>query len=180
MTIRKDKPHSADTYPNFEPHITLAAVKSDTPVSLLTIRESIPATQCAFPVKFKSVDVGDHYFRSVYVSIQADEALIDLHRAVHEKLDKVPNTPKYPHLSLVYVSDEDGANGERERYYKELEERQLIATTSSGDQGGIQLRASADTEWIGGFLATEIWVTKCIGPVETWEVLDKIVLPQTV
>jgi 2'-5' RNA ligase len=173
MNIRKDRPHSSDTYPRFEPHITLAAIKSDTPISLLSIRESIAYVQRVFPVKFESVDIGQHYFRSVYVSIRLDEMLVDLHKTLHEKLGKVPNTPKYPHMSLVYVNDEDAAEGERGKYYEELKERQLITPASSG---GVKLRASNQKEWIGGFLAAEIWVTRCVGPVESWEVLDKITL----
>ncbi|EKM82587.1 hypothetical protein AGABI1DRAFT_68346 [Agaricus bisporus var. burnettii JB137-S8] len=174
MNIRRDRPYSADTYPRFEPHITLAAIKSDTPISLSTIRESIPTAQRAFPVKLESVNIGDHYFRSVYASIKSDESLLDLHKTLHENLDKVPKTPKYPHMSLVYVSDEDAVEGEREKYYEELKERQLIAAASSG---GVQLRVSPEKEWIGGFLAAEIWVMRCVGPVESWEVLDKIALP---
>lgn len=176
MEIRKDKPHSSTTYPAFEPHITLASVHSDTPIPLSTIHESVPATQRAFQVKFKSVDVGDHYFRSVYVAVHLDESLTELHRVVHEKLGVSPRTPKYPHMSLVYVNDEDAANGERNRYYEELKERNLIATGAEGVE--LRASASADGKWIGGFLAGEIWVTKCVGPVETWKVLDKIVLSE--
>jgi 2',3'-cyclic-nucleotide 3'-phosphodiesterase len=173
MNIRKGRPHSSDTYPQFEPHITLASIKSDTPISLSSIRESIQSVQGVFHVKFESVDIGQHYFRSVYVSIRLDETLADLHKTLHEKLGKAPNTPKFPHMSLVYVNDEDAAEGEKEKYYEELKERQLIASDSSG---GVKLRANTEKEWIGGFLTAEIWVTRCVGPVESWEVLDKITL----
>ncbi|KAF9454593.1 hypothetical protein P691DRAFT_717100 [Macrolepiota fuliginosa MF-IS2] len=174
MAIRKGKLHLPTTYPAFEPHITLASVQSDTPIPLSTIRESISATQRVFQANFKSVDVGDHYFRSVYVAVHPDETLVNLHRTVHEKLGVDPRTPKYPHMSLVYVSDEDAASGERERYYEELKERTLMQTKSQESEEGVELRTSADKEWIGGFGVAEIWVMECIGPVEAWVVLDKI------
>jgi len=126
-----------------------------------------------FEVKFESIEVGDHYFRSVYIAIQPADVLKDLHRIVHEKLGVAPRTPKYPHMSLVYISDEDAAKGERERYYEELKKRNLITTTT---QDGDELGSKKDAETIAGFSAPEIWVVKCVGPVESWEVLDKIVL----
>jgi 2'-5' RNA ligase len=173
MAVRKDKPHSLATYPVFEPHITLASVQSETPVPLSIIRELIPTTQHAFQVKFKSVDVGDHYFRSVYITINLDETLTNLHHTVHERLKISPRTPKYPHVSLVYISDEDADGGEREKYFEELKARQLV---SNKGEEGVGLRASVESKWIEGFKASEIWITRCVGPVETWEVLDKISL----
>lgn len=171
MALRKDEPHSSTTYPNFEPHITLASVHSDSPVPLSTIRESVPTSQRVFQVKFESIEVGDHYFRSVYIVIQLDKVLKDLHRVVHEKLGVAPRTPKYPHMSLVYIGDEDAAKGEREMYFEELKKRNLITTAHDGSELG-----TVDTKPIASFLASEIWVVKCEGPVESWEVLDKIVL----
>lgn len=172
MAIRKDQPHSPTSYPEFEPHITLASIQSETPVPFSTIRNSIPTTQQAFQIKFKSVDVGDQYFRSVYISITLDETLANLHRHVHETLGQAPRTPKFPHISLAYISDEDAADGERMRYHEELKERNLISVRKEG----VGLRASSSSEWIEGDLAAEIWITVCVGPVETWEVVDKIAL----
>jgi hypothetical protein len=71
----------------------------------------------------------------------------------------------------VYISDEDAANEERERYRRELEEKQLISVRE-----GAGLRANSNSRWIEGDLVTEIWITKCVGPVETWEVVEKIPL----
>ncbi|KXN86930.1 hypothetical protein AN958_09525 [Leucoagaricus sp. SymC.cos] len=172
MAICKGKPHSPPTYPDFEPHITLASVQSETPIPLSAIRRSIPATQRAFHVRFKSVDIGDHYFRSVYISVELDGTLSTLHQSVHETLSQRPRTPKFPHISLVYISDEDAADGERDKYYEELKTRDLI---SIGEEG-VGLRAGLGSEWMKGSLATEIWITKCVGPVETWKVVDKITL----
>ncbi len=174
MALRKDEPHSPTTYPTFEPHVTLASVHSDSPIPLSTIRGSIPAIQRAFQVKFESIEVGDHYFRSVYIAIQQDDVLKELHRTVHEKLNVAPRTPKYPHMSLVYINDEDATKGERERYYEELKKRNLITTTQDGDEPSA---ARMELKPVGaGFLASDIWVVKCVGPVESWEVLDKITL----
>lgn len=177
MSVRKDRPHSPTSYPDFEPHITLASIQLETPLALSTIKNAIPKTQHAFLVKFKSVEVGDHYFRSVYISIVLDETLKNLRQSVHETLGVCSTTPQYPHISLVYISDEDDNNvvRERERYYDELRERQLIRDHDDhDDSGGIKLRT--ESGWLEGSMMTEIWVVKCVGPVETWEVLDKILL----
>jgi len=177
-----NKPHdpSPTSYPLFEPHITLASIHLETPVSLSTIRTSVVLPhQPAFSVEFESVDVGDRYFRSVYIAVVLDETLKELRRAVHEALGVRSNTPYYPHISLVYITDEDQEKGrERERYFDELRRRKLISYDSDG--GGVGLRTpDLKSGWLKGSMMTEIWVTKCVGPADTWEVLDKIILSQS-
>jgi len=169
---------SPTSYPLFEPHITLASIHLETPIPLSTIRTSVvPPHQPAFPVEFGSVHVGDHYFRSVYIAVVLDETLKELRRAVHEALGVRSTTPCYPHMSLVYITDEDQERGrERERYFDELR-RELI---SYDDGGSVGLRTpDLKSGWLKGSMMTEIWITKCVGPVETWEVLDKIILSQS-
>jgi len=169
---------SPTSYPVFEPHITLASIHLETPVSLSMIRRNVLPQQRPFLVEFGSVDVGDHYFRSVYITVVLDETLKKLRRAVQETLDVYSNTPCYPHMSLVYITDEDQEVGrERERYFDELRGRKLI---SYDDGGGVKLRTpDLKSGWFKGSMMTEIWVTRSVGPVETWEVLDKIILSQS-
>lgn len=175
---------SRTSYPIFEPHITLASIHLETPVSLSTIRTSVLCQQHTFfSVEFGSVDVGDHYFRSVSITVVLDETLKNLRRGVHEALGVRPNTPCYPHMSLVYITDEDQeVRRERERYFDELRGRNLISYDDDNDDGGggVKLRTpDLKSGWLKGSMMTEIWVTKCVGPVETWEVLDKIILSQS-
>ncbi|KAJ7172185.1 hypothetical protein C8R46DRAFT_1085049 [Mycena filopes] len=114
-------PLAETSYPAFTPHITLASLPHPEP-SLATILSAIPDTQHALPITFDAVAVGDHFFRSVFLAVRPTAALRDLHQHVHAKLGIPEKTPKYPHISLCYINDEDAAAGERMRYFEALEQ----------------------------------------------------------
>ncbi|KAL0066517.1 hypothetical protein AAF712_006560 [Marasmius tenuissimus] len=162
------------SYPKFDPHITLASLPSSTDISISQLRESIPKDQRPLKVHSKSVDIGDHFFRSVYIAVNLSSELVELHRRVHDTLKVEPRTPTFPHISLCYITDSDAANGERQRYHEELQSTRRICKE---DDGNVALNCGVDEEdWVSGFVASEIWVAECEGPVETWKILDKISL----
>ncbi|KAK1236401.1 hypothetical protein PQX77_000341 [Marasmius sp. AFHP31] len=161
------------SYPKFDPHITLASLPSSTDISISQLRDSIPKDQSPLKIHFRSVvDMGDHFFRSVYIAVNLSPELAELHRRVHDALKVEPKTPKFPHISLCYITDSDAADGERQRYREELTRR-----IRGGDDGNVALNCGLDEEdWVSGFVASEIWIAECEGPVETWKILDKISL----
>ncbi|KAJ7286153.1 hypothetical protein C8J57DRAFT_658760 [Mycena rebaudengoi] len=165
--------HSDASYSKFEPHITLAALPEPVP-SLEAIISSIPESQPALPISFDSIEVGSHFFRSVYLAVHLTPALSHLHDHIHAQLGIVPKTPAYPHISLCYISDADAATGERSRYLKELEDSGKVRRTN--DSVSLNCGEPGEEEWISGFQLPEIWITRCEGPVETWTVESKFSL----
>lgn len=167
---------SSSSYPHFAPHITLASgIPSSIDIS--TIVDCIPESQTSFPVAFKSVEIGDVYFRSVYVDIHNSPELSSLHQSIHNALTRLervqPKSPCFPHMSIYYIDD------------SEKHERQIAsdALFSSGraikKQDTVALKCSdsdAAPDTLSGFDAEEIWVVKSEGSVEEWEVLKKIAL----
>ncbi|TFY71372.1 hypothetical protein EVG20_g1636 [Dentipellis fragilis] len=182
MAQHRPKPDS--TYPTFHPHITLASLPAS--IDLLVLREAIPISHSVLPVRFAAVAAGNHYFRSVYVAIQPSTDLATLHGLVHEALDVEPRTPLFPHMSLYYIDDKDEqAFDERKRALADLVSRGVVL---DDEQGGVALDCVAgdpnvDPQVAGtklnGFIGSEIWIVKCEGAVEEWEVLDKIILATT-
>ncbi|KAK0484013.1 2',3'-cyclic-nucleotide 3'-phosphodiesterase [Armillaria novae-zelandiae] len=162
----------SSSYPRFDPHITLLSLPADFPISVSVLRDAISSIQLsALDIKFRSIDVGTHFFRSVYIAVQLTSALTEIHTHVHKKVGVEPRTPKYPHLSLCYITDEDAQQGEREAFYQAIEDK----IRKEGD--GVSLDCGELTEeWIGGFVAIEIWIAECNGPIEDWNILDKVPL----
>ncbi|KAK0497062.1 2',3'-cyclic-nucleotide 3'-phosphodiesterase [Armillaria luteobubalina] len=162
----------SSSYPRFDPHITLLSLPADSPISISILRDAISSIQLsALDIKFKSIDIGTHFFRSVYIAVQLTPALTEIHTHVHEKVGVEPRTPKYPHLSLCYITDEDAQQGEREAFYQAIEDK----IRKDGDGVSLDCGELAE-EWIGGFVASEIWITECNGPIEDWNILDKVPL----
>lgn len=169
MDIRPKTESSSASYPAFFPHITLASLPSDYPVEQARI--SVPESQKSVPVQFKSVDVGDHFFRSVYISVQPTELLAALHAQVHSSLQIDPKTPLFPHISLCYIADED--RDERENYFEELQNSGRVRANGQG----VALHCGlTEEDWMSQFIASEIWLIQCDGPVKTWSIVEKIQL----
>jgi len=128
------------------------------------------------PVKcnFSSVDIGSHYFRSVYVAIKLDTEIANLHRHIHESLGVEPRTPSFPHMSLCYIGDADAANGEKERFHEELKSTGRLGI-GRNDSGNICLNCGTKgkDEYIDHFRGYELWIVRCEGPVEGWDVLKR-------
>ncbi|KAL1746312.1 2',3'-cyclic-nucleotide 3'-phosphodiesterase, partial [Schizophyllum fasciatum] len=172
MSIRppSKRPLSPATYPRFTPHISLAALGPDTSIPLDRLRAAIPRNKSDPPARaaFASIEIGDHYFRSVYAAVAPSDALLALHKHVHDALGLAPRTPKYPHVSLAYIADEDAA--ERAAYLQALKDEGVIRAEGEG----VSLRCGEDGGWASGFDVREVWIAKCDGPVEEWEVLDRV------
>ncbi|KAI4528197.1 LigT-like protein [Schizophyllum commune Loenen D] len=172
MTIRphSKRPLNPSTYPRFIPHISLAALGPNTSIPPEKLRAAIPKDTPPTRATFASIEVGDHFFRSVYAAIKPSADLLELHKRVHDALALTPRTPKYPHVSLAYIADEDA--GEREAYLQALKDAGVIR--EEGDRVSIQ--CGEDGGWVDGFDVKEIWIAKCDGPVEEWEILDRLTL----
>lgn len=174
MTRRFDasaEPTSEESFPNFEPHVTLASLPPDTPVS--AIRACIPQDQEQINIAFRSLEIGSHYFRSVYIPVKLSPELSTLHQEVHAALRVHPKTPAYPHVSLCYVSDKDAEKGLRRQFAESLQVKEESDGIALGVDGG---RDESEDDGMASFRANEIWIVRCEGPVETWEVLDIIEL----
>lgn len=175
----QDRIVRATSYPKFCPHITLASLPAALENDLEAIRALIPTRDIPLKCGFASVDVGNTYFRSVYVAVNPSGDIVDLHNRVHENLGEGPRTPAFPHLSLVYIADEDAEEeGERIAYYDLLKQKGIIGEKTEGE-GRVSLNCAFDGEgfgWIDSIDASEVWVVKCEGPVEGWQVLEKFAL----
>ncbi|KIK68151.1 hypothetical protein GYMLUDRAFT_216746 [Collybiopsis luxurians FD-317 M1] len=175
---------NSTSYPDFGPHITLAALpdgSSDT-VFRNRLREIVPKNlPSGIEVSFKSIETGNHYFRSVFIAIQLTSEISSLHTEIHRALNIQPRTPLFPHLSLCYIGgEEDSASREKQRWKENLEESGRVRTSASG---GVQLNCGSvkegEEEWISGFKAHEIWIVNCVGAVEEWQVLEKFPLSES-
>ncbi|KAF8965229.1 2',3'-cyclic-nucleotide 3'-phosphodiesterase [Flammula alnicola] len=184
MKIRQNSYKSSltkESYPKFHPHITLASLPLSMENALDTIGASIPKLGTPLRCSFASVDIGSHYYRSVYVAIKLTSELISLHKHVHEVLDVEPRTPAFPHMSLCYIDDDDAAKGERNVYYEALKDggKLWIEGEGSGDPAvSLNCGSPGKDDWIGHFDAHEVWAVRCEGPVEGWAVLRKLPFPQ--
>lgn len=103
-----------------------------------------------------------------------------------------PKSPAFPHLSLYYIDEKDAEKGERERMFGEMVRSGVVQNLSAeegqgqGKEGeGVVLDCGVGTVpepdqnammRLDGIAGSEIWIVKCEGPVEGWEVMDKILL----
>jgi len=158
------------SFPKFEPHITIASFPVEIPLS--RIREAIPTNQGQLKLSFASVEIGTHYFRSVYIAVKPSPGLAALHERIHAVLGVDRNTPAFPHISLCYVTDEDAQKGLRQEFFEGLGVRK------DGDGVCLNYGDDQNESWINGFIANEIWIMRCEGPVEGWAVLDVIKLQE--
>ncbi|EDR14873.1 uncharacterized protein LACBIDRAFT_306075 [Laccaria bicolor S238N-H82] len=173
MTLRQEQPHSPTSYPQFAPHITLGSFSH---LRLSEIRASIPVSQPPLQIRFDDIQVGSHYFRSVYISIKLTPELIVLHDEVHSSLGVEPRTPAYPHLSLCYIDDKDAEEGEREKFARDTHDSGYIRYEPSDGSLSICSSSSSEEDWITEFTSSEIWIAQCDGPVAEWSVIEKIPL----
>lgn len=164
--------------PSFHPHITLGSFPSSTPVDEL--ENAIPQLSEALDIAFESLEAGDHFFRSVYIAVKHTEQLSGLHRVVHDKLNVVAKTPRFPHLSLYYIQDEQANirqdivdNMMKSGRVTNMNEGAIGFSTTGAEN---DLEASGDEEHLSGFRSTEVWIVDCDGPVQGWHVLKKVPL----
>ena len=160
---------SASSYPTFLPHITLASVRSGSELAeeLLTKYTKNRRTVRA---NFRSLEVSDHYHRSVLIAVEPATELLALHEEITGTLsDLFPSAPMFPHMSLSYIADEDANKGERVRTAQAMKDTGVVIE----DEGHQTLSLKCGEACLSGFDGTEIWLVDCEGPVEQWVVRDK-------
>ncbi|KAF7295460.1 Cyclic phosphodiesterase [Mycena indigotica] len=168
---------SEASYPRFDPHVTLAALPRDPEPTLEGIQLALPVLSAPLNVVFDSIEIGDHYFRSVYAAVRPSPDLLALHGHIHQHLNiSSPRTPKFPHLSLCYITDDHAATGERTRYYDALSTRTRTVDDRVRIDCSRDKPAEEAQDWLAGLQMVEIWVVRCDGPVETWVIEKKIPL----
>lgn len=126
---------------------------------------------------FKSIHVGDTYFSSVSISVHHSPELSALRQLINNELQKLGIEPRGGrfHMSLYYIDD------------SEPDERCLVVDELLSSRKVVQdgrdmvtLNCFTDDQYhlVGhaGFDGDQIWVVKCIGPVENWVVLEKVTL----
>lgn len=173
----RDRPScSPSSYPEFHPHITLASFPSSSVKSISDLRSAIPPNHGSFSVEFESIIIGSHYFRSVYIAVKHTPSLRALHEYIHTKVGKEPDTPAFPHLSLCYIDDEDARNGERQRFFRDLDHDAGAGIQKGGQGVSLRYGERGEDDRIWGFEASEVWITNCDAPVDQWTVLDKVSL----
>ncbi|KAH7926638.1 LigT-like protein, partial [Leucogyrophana mollusca] len=175
LPIRPNTPGlSPASYPEITPHITLASVPTGSKITLDDLRKAIPPPSTPIRVQFRALTVGDHYFRSVFVAVHRTDELVALHERIMTALSDVkPTAPVFPHMSLCYIAEDDAR--ERERTAEELRESGKVIENAEED--GVTLVCGAGEEHkLAGFDSEEIWIVQCDGPVEDWQVLEKISL----
>ncbi|KAI0086438.1 2',3'-cyclic-nucleotide 3'-phosphodiesterase [Irpex rosettiformis] len=173
MKFKTPSYKSPASFPHFHPHITLTTVPSNTPLE--DLRKVVPVDQADIPVTFKVVEVGEKYFMSVYVTVHQNGSLGELREHLKNTLGEKTVPPK-SHISLFYIDDPDSE--ERNKVFDELVQQQRIVELGEG-KVGLNCSEIPDKnleEIVSGFKGTEIWIAVCEGPVETWEIKDKIVL----
>jgi len=138
---------------------------------------AIVSGHTAFPVMFKSIDVGDTYFRSVSIGTHECPELLALHQHITNELKKLeavePRSPRFPHMSLYYIDDSEPDERQMivdellrsKRVVKEGNDRIILECRTDKHQAGKELL---------GFDSDAIWIVNCEGPVEQWKVLEGI------
>lgn len=124
------------------------------------------------------------------MAVTPTKKLNELYEGIHRAVGiREPKSPAFPHLSLYYIDEEDAEEGERERMFEEMVQRGVITTLSAAEgEEGVVLDCGVGTVpepdpnamvRLDGIVGSEIWIVKCEGPVEGWEVMDKILLATT-
>jgi len=158
--------------PIFQPHITLFTVPSSPSISLAEPEKLLPPKSdlpISVPIIFKRVCTGATFFQSVFIELELGhdsgvlQAMYDGAFIRNQGLVKDGGKPPYhPHLSLYYGTP---SIEEKEAIVANLEKDGVIdATSSPVEVAGVQ----------GGFDVNEIWIVRCEGPVEGWEVLHRL------
>ncbi|KAG9010492.1 hypothetical protein FRB94_010257 [Tulasnella sp. JGI-2019a] len=172
---------SKHSSPVFQPHITLLALPSDSPITSDAILPPLSELPATIPITFNKVCAGQSYFQSVLVELEIKDGstLDELYKATLKKNEGLVKgedasselggrflRPFYPHLSLYY--------GEVSAEVRSAIIKGLV------DEGKVQPAGVHSPLTIvgveGGFQVTDIWVVKCDGPTRDWQVLEKIKL----
>lgn len=175
--------------PSVEPHITLASFPSSTSIDDLrtallrkkTQLDLFNTSEEKLTLEFRALSTGEAYFRSVLIDIVLSPALKALHEIVHNALpNSQPKSPRFPHLSLLYIPDEYAVYRETTRNVLwSTYGRLLQAKEGDGESRvGFELEPGEGKVLMDGFAATEVQIVNCEGFPEEWNVLERIDLQQ--
>ena len=164
-------PGGGSSYPDFEPHITLASLHKHSKNDLSKVVKALgDLSQVCIMLHFESI-----HFRNEYVAIgvkSATTSLSNLRDELHENLhiDSEPNRFS-PHLSLAYI-DEKG-NQEKNAYVNRLRKLGRLQGTThvTLDGGGHGLGVSG--LWLSHFIGSEIWIMEWKG-IDDHKVLKRL------
>jgi 2',3'-cyclic-nucleotide 3'-phosphodiesterase len=167
MHIRPPQSTSPNSYPRFDPHITLGSASTHEEA-----RAGLPPSdkRTPIPVRFREAVAGPVYFRSVYIAIHQDEAIMKLEEEVRKGLGRSEPPPSYPHMSFAYIDDSE--SGERTRLLEEYTQKGIFTV---GGEAQVALDCGESCV-LKNFVSSEIWIVECNGPVEGWKVLEKVSL----
>lgn len=132
--------------------------------------EVVPENHQPLRANFQSLVVGDHYFRSVFIDIQPTQELVDFQNQISTDLRRrglETRAPRFPHLSLCYIADED--ESDRDRTAQALRDTGVVRRTADAQVISLQC---GDVS-LSGFDGAEVWMVNCEGPVETWQVNER-------
>jgi 2'-5' RNA ligase len=88
--------------PVFDPHVTLLAGRPGPAASVIAQAEEVMRGAETFPVRFVGPEVGDSYFRSLYLRVESSAELLAIHGAARDAFGRTEEVPFFPHLSLLY------------------------------------------------------------------------------
>ncbi|KAH7907090.1 2',3'-cyclic-nucleotide 3'-phosphodiesterase [Hygrophoropsis aurantiaca] len=186
-TRSANTPLSANSYPKIIPHITLVSIPSDqvpTENPDTSTQNSVQkrllhalSTPRPPPIRadFAALKTGDHYFRSVYIAVQRTPELVQLNEHVIRELG-VREGPAFPHMSLCYITDDDDTrHNERANIARALYTSGTVIADAEDDERCSLVCPGVDgvgSVSLTGFDGEEVWIVRCDGPVDTWQVLE--------
>lgn len=88
--------------PVFDPHVTLLAGLPGPAASVIARAEDVMRVSNTFPVRFIGPELGDCYFRSLYLRVAPSPELLALHGAARDAFGRTEEPPFFPHLSVLY------------------------------------------------------------------------------
>lgn len=173
--------------PTFEPHITISSFPSSVPLESLqsALKDDNQALVGPLPVAFSALSTGDVFFRSVLIDVEPTSALNALREHIQKALPTYEaRSPRYPHLSLFYISEEYASDRGKIRdalwsaYGVSLTGRDPNnqAGGESHERIAFDLSSAAKGHPFAGFDASELWIVRCDGATEDWVIIDKIQL----
>jgi hypothetical protein len=110
----------------FEPHVTLQA---DVPLALDAARALVARLAAAAPplqCPVRAVEGTEHYFRSLYLRLEADDAFERLCRTCTQACGTQDGLPPYAHLSLAYGPTRGDAGALRASLMREFGASPLV------------------------------------------------------
>jgi 2',3'-cyclic-nucleotide 3'-phosphodiesterase len=160
-----------NSYPRFDPHITLGSA-----TTYEQARSGIPRPTQRFPtpVRFHEIIAGPAITGVVFISIHRDDAIMSLEAEVRKGLGNVGEPFRYPHMSFVYLQDTQ--SGERAlKFVEEYTQKGIFSVPVKGWEGEVVIDCG-EGDVLKGYMGSEIWIVECVGPVESWKVLEKVPL----